>query len=187
MVRTALISLAAMMMAGAAHAGVEAETLIAETATELTTGQADSRVLDDVVDTSAIARFTLGRHARDLPEADVERFSAAFDRFLDTTFDDQAQRFSGARIEVVGSVDRTPNDSIVTTRVTLPGEVPETVRWRVINRNGTWRVVDVQAFGLWLAIEQRAQIAAILDQNGGSIDDVIASLDDGEGFGKNRG
>ncbi len=71
--------------------------------------------------------------------------------------------------------------------MTLPGEAPETVRWRVINRNGSWRVVDVQAFGLWLAIEQRAQIAAILDQNGGSIDDVIASLDEGEGFGKNRG
>ena len=186
MVRTALISLAAILMAGAAHAGVEAETLIAETATELSTGQIDSNALDEVVDATAIARFTLGRHVRNLPEADVQRFSAAFDRFLDSTFDDQAARFSGAQIDVIGSTDRSPNDSIVTTRVTLPGEAPETVRWRVIRRDGTWRVVDVQAFGLWLAIEQRAQIAAILDQNGASIDDVIASLD-GNGAGNGRG
>lgn len=187
MVRTALISLAAMLMTGVAHAGIEAETLIAETANELAAGQINSEDLDAIVDAPTIARFTLGRHARELPEQDVSRFSEAFDRFLDAAFDDQAARFSGAQIEVVGSVDRSARDSIVTTRVTLPGQVPETVRWRVINRDGVWKVVDVQAFGLWLAIEQRAQIAAILDRNGASIDDVIASLDQGNAFGEGRG
>ncbi|MCI4645948.1 MAG: ABC transporter substrate-binding protein [Hyphomonadaceae bacterium] len=187
MMRTALISLATMFLASAAHAGIEAETLIAETANELAAGAIDSEELDNVVDTSAIARFTLGHHVRNLPEQDVQRFSAAFDRFLETTFDDQAARFSGAQIDVIGSVDRSARDSIVTTRVTLPGELPETVRWRVINRDGAWKVVDVQAFGLWLAIEQRAQIAAILDRNGASIDDVIASLDNGDAFGEANG
>jgi len=36
--------------------------------------------------------------------------------------------------------------------------------------------VDVEVLGLWLAIEQRAQIAAILDKPRATIDDAIAAL-----------
>ena len=52
-----------------------------------------------------------------------------------------------------------------------------TVRWRVMERDGAWRVVDVEVSGLWLAIEQRAQIAAIMDKPHATIDDAIAALD----------
>ena len=46
----------------------------------------------------------------------------------------------------------------------------------MIERNGEWRVGDVEVLGLWLAIEQRAQIAAILDKPRATIDDAIAAL-----------
>ena len=36
--------------------------------------------------------------------------------------------------------------------------------------------VDLEFSGGWLAIEQRAQIAAILDRPGADIDDVIAQF-----------
>ena len=81
-----------------------------------------------------------------------------------------------AKVEVIGSVDRTETDSVVETRVTQKGEDPMTVRWRVMERGGAWRVVDVEVLGLWLAIEQRAQIAAILDKPRATIDDAIAAL-----------
>jgi len=87
--------------------------------------------------------------------------------------------FTGADVTVVGSRDRSARDTIVTVQVTLPGEAPETVRWRLLDRGGAWKVVDVQVQGLWLAIEQRAQVAAILDRSGG-IDAAIARLGDAE-------
>ncbi len=41
---------------------------------------------------------------------------------------------------------------------------------------GEWKVVDVEVLGLWLAIEQRAQIAAIMDKPRATIDDAIDAL-----------
>lgn len=179
--RTIIAALAlslATPLAAPAHAGPQAEALVAGAAEELVSGQFTGRELAELIDTRRIARFTLGRHARTLPASEVARYEAAFETFLETTFEAHAERFLAAEVQVLGSVDRNARDSIVTTRVRVPGEGSETVRWRVIERDGVWRVVDVEAFGLWLAIEQRAQIAAILDQRRGNIDEVIAALGD---------
>ena len=128
------------------------------------------------IDIAAVARFTLGKHARRVSAEEQTRFTDAFSAFLAETFRDNADTFQDARIEVLGSTDRSETDSIVATRVTPKGEDPMTVRWRVIERNGEWRVVDVEVLGLWLAIEQRAQISAILDRPRATIDDAIAAL-----------
>ena len=54
--------------------------------------------------------------------------------------------------------------------------MPLKVRWRVIERKGNWSVVDLEVAGIWLAIEQRAQVASILSRPGANIDDVIAQF-----------
>ena len=104
------------------------------------------------------------------------RFTDALSVFLADTFRENADTFREADIVVLGSKDRSETDSIVETRITPKGEDPMKVRWRVIERNGEWRVVDVEVLGLWLAIEQRAQISAILDRPRATIDDAIAAL-----------
>lgn len=181
--RTALLSLALAAGAPMAHAGPEAERVIETAAGDLVAGHLTQERIDMLVDAPRIARFALGKHVRTLAPEEVSRFAAAFDRFVDMTLADHASRFAGAEIEVLGSVDRSARDSIVTTRVNLPGETPQTVRWRVIDVGGAWRIVDVEAFGLWLAIEQRAQLAAILDRRGARIEDAIAALGrDGRDF-----
>ena len=144
MLRTALVSLTALAMAGTAAAGPEAEALIATAATELAAGDLSPVELTEMVDSQAIASFALGRHKASIDEVSFNRFTSAFDDFLTDTFREHAHRFEGANIRVTGSADRSARDSIVTTQVTLPGDTPETVRWRVINRGGAWKVVDVQ-------------------------------------------
>lgn len=178
MFRRALVSIALLYAAPAALAGPEAEQLVTTTANELTEGTLDLTDLRGAVDSPRIARFALGRHVRTLPDADVDRFVSAFEGFVASQFEEHGDSFAGARFELIGSQDRSERDSIVTTRMTLPGEPPETVRWRVIEVEGDWKIVDVQAYGLWLAIEQRAQIDAILGNGDGDIDRAIAALGD---------
>ena len=175
-VAAALLSLSAVPQA---LAGPQAEQVIERAADRFQAGGFDTADLRDTVDVSRIARFTLGRHAHGFSKADIERYTTAFEQFLIRTLNQEAGRFQGAKIRVSGSVDRAPKDSIVTTEVHVPGTSPETVRWRVLERDGAWKVVDVEAFGLWLAIEQRAQVAAILDRRRAGIDAVIDALEPG--------
>ncbi|MEZ6010447.1 MAG: ABC transporter substrate-binding protein [Hyphomonas sp.] len=159
-----------------ALASPEAEALIAGAAAEITDPVKGEDAFTRSIDVAAVARFALGKHVRTVSAAEQDRFTAALRDFLADTFRDNADKFRDARIEVLGSKDRSPTDSVVETRISQRGEDPMTVRWRVIAREGEWRVVDVEVLGLWLAIEQRAQIGAILDRPRATIDDAIAAL-----------
>ena len=174
MLRSLIISTSFALTALCAQASPEAEAVIAGAATQIATGE---QAITESIDIPAIARFTLGKHSRRLSEDEQARFTAAFENFLVGTFENQKNKLKNARVDVIGSVDRNEKDSVVETRVTQKGEDPTIVRWRVMERNGEWRVVDVEVLGLWLAIEQRAQIAAILDKPRATIDDAIAALD----------
>lgn len=179
MFRHAILSALALgALSVPAFAHPDAEAVIAGAAQDLVRGEFTATDLDGVIASDAIARFTLGRHARTLPAADISRFSEAFDSFVDEAFAGHSARFQGSDIQIIGSTDRSARDSIVTTRVTLTERPPETVRWRVIKRNEGWKIVDLQVQGLWLAIEQRAQIGAILDRTNGDIDAAIANIGD---------
>jgi phospholipid transport system substrate-binding protein len=176
-IRALLASASLAMTAFPAFAGQEAEALIASTATLISDPARGEAAFSESIDVPAVARFALGRHVRRISVDESQRFTAAFDSFIDSTFEKHRHDFTNAEVKVIGSVDRSATDSIVETRVTPPGKDEMIVRWRVMERDGEWRVVDVEMLGLWLAIEQRAQIAAILDKPRATIDDAIAALD----------
>ncbi|MEL6861126.1 MAG: ABC transporter substrate-binding protein [Pseudomonadota bacterium] len=153
------------------------EALVSEAASEIAQSER-SRVADAVlshIDTKAIASFTLGRHGRALAPEDKARFADAFEAFLRRQVEANAHQFAGVEVDVVDTASRNARDAIVTTQVQGLGE-PLKVRWRVIQRDGEWSVVDLEVAGIWLAIEQRAQVAAILGRPGADIDDVIAQF-----------
>ncbi|MEL7545630.1 MAG: ABC transporter substrate-binding protein [Pseudomonadota bacterium] len=151
--------------------------LVETTASDLSTthGEAVADILLRHVDADAIARFTLGRHANRLDQSELAAYEAAFEGFLRRQLQRHSHEIAGVRIDVVRADQRSPRDAIVTTRI-YQNEAGQALRWRVIERGGRWRVVDLEFAGVWLAIEQRAQINALLDRPGATIDDVIAQL-----------
>lgn len=174
--RALLASAALSLTAFAAHAGEEAESVIAAAASQISNPVTGKEAFRKSIDVPTVARFTLGKYANRISDADRARFTHAFDVFLASTYEEHQKDFADAKVQVIGSVDRTPTDSIVETRVSPKEGDTMTVRWRVVEREGEWRVVDVEVLGLWLAIEQRAQIVALLDKPRTTIDDVIAAL-----------
>jgi phospholipid transport system substrate-binding protein len=50
------------------------------------------------------------------------------------------------------------------------------VSWRVLGEGGSWKVVDVQASGIWLAITEQQDFVSTIDNHGGDIDVLIAQL-----------
>ncbi len=176
MFRALLASTALALLALPAAAGPEAEAVIEGAAAQIGDPVKGRDALKDSVDVDTVANFTLGKHARRVTDEERARFSGAFENYLLNSFEDHREKFQGADVTILGSKDRSPKDSVVETRVQRQGEEPQIIRWRVIEKEGDWRVVDVEVAGLWLAIEQRAQIAAILDRPRATIDDAIAAL-----------
>jgi len=181
MLKSLLFSLTLFVVAPIASAGQNdiktAEALVSVAASDIV--KSEPTQLADVVishvDTNAIANFTLGRYGRAINAADKARFVAAFEDFLRRQIEVNADHFKGVEVNVVDTAARNARDAIVTTHIRGGGE-PVKVRWRVIERDGEWSVVDLELAGIWLAIEQRAQVSAILSRPGADIEDVIAQF-----------
>ena len=176
MFRALVASTALALMALPAAAGPEAEAVIEGAASQIGDPVKSREAIRQSVDIDTVANFTLGKHARRVSEEERARFVEAFENYLLDSLEGHGEQFRDAKVTILGSKDRGDDDSIVETRVDRPGEDPETVRWRVIKKDNDWRVVDVEVAGLWLAIEQRAQIAAIMDRPHATIDDAIKAL-----------
>lgn len=135
--------------------------------------------VDTVTDVPRVARFVLGKYARGADPEKMTEFTAIFREYASGVYEKQLGNFGGETLNVKGSKDRKPGDSVVAS-VISGGQLdkPLDVNWRIRTRNGKKTVLDVQIFGIWLALQQRNEITAVIANNGGEIDAAIKVLKD---------
>jgi phospholipid transport system substrate-binding protein len=132
-----------------------------------------------VIDLKRISAFTLGPYTRGAPVTAIVSFEDAFADYVTAVYQRHLD-VDGQTIRVTGSVRRATDDVIVTAdviRVTSK-EPPSKIAFRVRKTdNGTDAVVDFQAEGVWLALTQRDEFTAYLQQHRGDIPQLAGELE----------
>jgi phospholipid transport system substrate-binding protein len=134
-------------------------------------------LVDQIADVPRITTFVLGKYARTITPAQQQRFAPVFREYAQNVYETRLGDYHGEKVRVTGSVVRKPGDVVVNTEV-FGGDLkqPLPVAWRVLGNGAAWKVVDVQASGIWLAITQQQDFVSTIDNNGGNIDVLIAQL-----------
>jgi len=137
--------------------------------------------MDKFTDIDAVSNFVIGKYARRFTQDELTRYRKAFRNYALAVYEAQLDAYRGEAVVVKSSVDRSPTDSIVNTVIKRKDGKEMDVRWRVQGKEGSYQVVDVALNSdgnlIWLGIEQRAQFIALLDDNNGSADKLIAKID----------
>ncbi len=142
------------------------------------------RLVDKYVDMNRVALFALGQYARQITDDQKSAYLPLFRRYSTTVYQDALADYSGQRLIVTGSVDRSAKDIVVASKIegAKPGDkfAELIVSWRVYRGEAGWMsVVDAGADGIWLAVEQQSQFKSVIADNGGGtkgIDALIAEL-----------
>lgn len=193
---------AALMASFAARADDRAEAFVAENANEALAILNDSQVpladkkerfralVDEIADVPKITRFVLGRYSRGADATELAEFSEVFRRYAIGIYESRLGEYAGETLRVTGSTDRKPGDSVVHTEIAGGAQddvLP--VNWRVLtDETGVSKVVDVEVFGVWLAINQRDEIVSVIQNNRGQLSaatealrDALSDLDEATG------
>ena len=134
-------------------------------------------IVDQIADVPRITSFVLGKYARSITPSQMQRFAPIFRAYEQSVYETQLGNFHGKNVRVTGSVVRQPGDVVVNTVISGGGlSQPLPVTWRVLGGGGSWKVVDVQTSGVWLAITQQQDFVSTIDNHGGDIDALIAQL-----------
>lgn len=131
----------------------------------------------EITDAPRIARFVLGKYARTITLAQMQRFEPLFRDYADAVYRDRLQDFQGDTFAVTGSVVRKPGDVIVAATISGGNAPPGQVHWRVLASGATWKVVDLEFSGVWLSITQQQDFVSTIDNHGGDIDALITRLE----------
>lgn len=135
------------------------------------------RLLEENFDMETIGRFTLGRYWKTAtPQQQVE-YQKLFKKRVVEIYSDRFSEYKGQQFEITGSRPDGDNDTIVSSKI-LPAGGGQTVlvEWRVRNKGGNYRVVDVIVEGVSMSVTQRSDFSGVIQQGGGDIQVLLDNL-----------
>ena len=179
---------AGLSLAGPAHSMTEAraKALVNQVVTEINRVIASGKSLNAMIrdyerifsryaDVPIIAQSALGQDARRATPAQLRAFTQAFQGYIARKYGRRFRDFIGGQVEVTG-VRPVRSYHEVRSRVTLRGSAPFDVRFHVSSRSGRDLFFDMLIEGVSLRLSERTEIGAMLDQNGGDINGLIATV-----------
>lgn len=141
-----------------------------ETLSDTEKNQQFGQFIDQVIDSRKVARFVLGKYARGIKPKVFDPFKLAFDAYAKSIYQDNLSQYGGESFVVTGSIDRKPGDVIVSSIISSGAlKEPIKVRWRVRTKDGVSKIIDLEAFGIWLAVQQRSEITTFIANHGGDV------------------
>lgn len=136
-----------------------------------------AKLFNEALDLDFIGQFVLGRSWRSATPAQRKEFISVYRQLNVSTWSKRFDEFKGKAFEFHGT---TPSNSagqiFVNSTVDMDQGAPAKVVWRVREKNGNYKIVDIIIENVSLAITARNEYSSFIKNNGGSVDALIANL-----------
>jgi len=126
-------------------------------------------LLNETFDIERIGRFVVGRYWRQADADDQEAFLQAFEDAIVQRFLPLFSQYKGEQLIVGEAMPDTKNPKftvVTSTYVDADGRQVKT-DWRLLERNGKYKVFDVVVEGVSMAITLRSEYASVIKNQGG--------------------
>lgn len=151
-------------------------SLTSKNATRTTREKRVREILQNNFDISTIARFAMGTYWKDASETQRTEYMDLFEDMVVQTYTTRFEDYSGQTLKVDGSIVVGEKDTIVSSQVIQQDGPPVNLEWRVRNKDGALRVVDVVVEGVSMSVTQRSDFSAVIQRGGGKIEALLTSL-----------
>ena len=133
-------------------------------------------LLNESFDMNTIGRFALGTYWRSATPAQQKEYQKLFNNMIVKVYSQRFSDYKGQKFEVKSVRKETEKDFMVTSFI-VPTNGPQVrVDWRVRNKGGAYRVVDIIVEGVSMSVTQRADFASVIQRGGGKVEALLAHL-----------
>ncbi len=150
-----------------------------ETVTRQDQEQRMRALLREGFDLKVLARFVLGRHWRTLDDAQRREFADVFEDAMVQQTLTVFGRYTGESFDITGAeADRT-NPKLISIKVNIKksdGSLLARLNYRMRKVGQDFKVVDIVAEGVSMALTLRQEYAAVIARSEGKVDGLIAKL-----------
>ncbi|MCQ2913651.1 MAG: ABC transporter substrate-binding protein [Alphaproteobacteria bacterium] len=127
--------------------------------------------------TSKIAKFTLGRFSKTIDKDDFIRYENTLVNSIVKTWTKRFVSYAGETLTIKSSSQEPGKDVFVNSIIDIPNtEKDVEVIWRVEEKNGIYKLVDIIVEGISLVQSYKNEYTSVLQRNNGNIDELIDLL-----------
>ena len=135
------------------------------------------KLFDKNFDVSSISRFVLGKYWKQASLDQKKKFIKAFRNYVVKTYSSRFNEYSGEKLKLVNyENEKNPKIFLVHTILERQDAPVIKVDWRIGKKKDRFVILDIIIEGISLAITQRSEFVSVIDQNEGSIDQLISLL-----------
>jgi len=145
--------------------GGEALRMLADKATPEKREAEFRRLFLKNFDVDTIARFVVGNYWRNASDAERAEFRKLFEDYVVAAYVARLSAYSGEQFQVKDEIP-AGDDIVVNSAIVRPSGPPVRVEWRVRNGGDGPRIIDVMVEGVSMAITQRSEFSAVMQQGG---------------------
>ena len=136
-------------------------------------------VMQESFDLGFMARFSAGRHWRNLSPSDQQKLVTTFERLWVSTYADRFNGYSGEAFEIVGS-QKAPRDTVlVKSNIIKNNGKKIALNYLMRKKKSHWLVIDIFLDGKYSELaKQRSEYTSILKREGfsGLVSKVAAKV-----------
>ena len=135
------------------------------------------KLFDKNFDVPSISRFVLGKYWKQASLDQKKNFIKAFRNYVVKTYSSRFNEYSGEKLKLV-NYENEKNPKIFLVHTILEREDAPVIKvdWRIGKKKDRFVILDIIIEGISLAITQRSEFVSVIDQNEGSIDQLISLL-----------
>lgn len=128
-------------------------------------------------DIPEIGRFVLSRYWRTATAEQQHTFLALFEDITVLTWARRFRDYDGEHLETLGTTKDGDRGWLVDSRIVKPQGPPNRVQWRLrLEEDGSFRVVDIIAEGVSMAITLRSDYVSTIQANEGRMDGLLSTM-----------
>lgn len=136
-------------------------------------------LLNGALDMDFIGQFVLGRNWRTATAQQRKDFINVYRDLNIATWSKRFNEFKGKNFVFKGTSPSSSKGQVfVNTIVPMDQGEPAKVLWRVREKNGNYKIVDIVIEGVSLAQASRSEYTAFIKNNAGGIDALIKNLNE---------
>lgn len=133
-------------------------------------------LLHEHFDVKRIGAWVLGRYWPVATENEKQEYLDLFEQLIISTYVDRFSTYSGETLTVTGAAIKG-EEALVSSRLNRPaGGEPIDVEWRLQERAGALRIIDVTVEGISMGQTQRSEFASVIRNKGGQVSGLIEEL-----------
>ena len=129
------------------------------------------------IDLNLISQFVLSKSWKTASNDQKERYILAFKKYFISSYANKLDQYSGEQIIVTGS-EEAGKYVIVDSNIIREGTdtLKINLKWRLLNKNGDIKIIDLNIEGISLVIAQREEFQSFLSNNNGDLEALIAKI-----------